>query len=80
MLFFSFFFPGWFGLRKNFVDFALDCCPLLQEYVNVSYRKGGVSEGMGGVRSKKQRKKLKQLVDLEENSDVYPYEDIYLPD
>lgn len=28
---------GWFGIRKDFCQFLLGACPLLQEYGNISY-------------------------------------------
>ena len=28
---------GWFGIRKDFCQFLLSVCPLLQEYGNISY-------------------------------------------
>ncbi|KAM7314184.1 tigger transposable element-derived protein 6-like [Ixodes scapularis] len=32
-----FFAKGWFGIRKDFCQFLLGACPLLQEYGNISY-------------------------------------------
>lgn len=31
------FFPGWFGIRKDFCHFLLSLCPFLQEYANIAY-------------------------------------------
>ncbi|XP_012945248.2 transmembrane protein 185A [Aplysia californica] len=31
------FYPGWFGIRKDFCLFLLGACPCLQEYGNISY-------------------------------------------
>lgn len=28
---------GWFGIRKDFCQFVLGVCPLLQEYANIAY-------------------------------------------
>ena len=30
---------GWFGVKKNASDFALECFPLLQELANVSFNR-----------------------------------------
>ena len=68
----------------------LDCCPLLQEYANVSYRKdrstnenmtqGESPSGSGGGGGGRRKKRLKHLIDIEGQETEYPYEDIYTPD
>ena len=68
-------FTGWFGIRKNAIDFMLDCCPLLTEYANVSYRK---ERERNINQNSKRLTKLKHLMDVEEAK--YCYEDIYTPD
>jgi hypothetical protein len=30
-------FIGWFGIRKDFCQFLLGVCPILQEYGNIAY-------------------------------------------
>ena len=64
-------------MGKNFVDFILDCCPLLQVYVNVSYNKVHSEETTQQCTKKQPSKKVK-TAKVEEN--LFPYEDIYLPD
>lgn len=40
------FFPGWFGMRKDFCSFLLGICPLLQEYANIAYHSERRSNGV----------------------------------
>ena len=67
---------GWFGIRKNTVDCILDCCPLLSEYANVSYRKETLNRNNN--QNTKRLVKLKNSIYID-NAD-YCYEDIYIPD
>ena len=71
---------GWFGIRKNFIDFALDKCPVLQEYLNVSYRTEDQEELVPSENGRSTlRTKVPTDVELPAPN-VYPYEDIYTPD
>ena len=68
---------GWFGIRKNFIDYALDKCPILQEYLNVSYRTEDQEEL---VPTENGRSTLRTKVPELPAPNMYPYEDIYTPD
>ena len=85
--------PLWFGIRKVFSDFALDSCPFLQEYANISIRPGGLDEDRElvnneevdglSVESRKPRKTKEELALIQEDivdPSVYPYEDLMVPD
>ena len=72
---------GWFGIRKTFTDLILDCCPLLQEYANVSYVKED-EEVLTAVHLEEDgsRHEPKRPAQEAIKPNVYPYEDIYIPD
>jgi len=73
-------FAGWFGIRRNFIDFALDKCPILQEYVNVSYRTEDQEE-LVPTENDHTTHRIKMPTDVELPApNLYPYEDIYTPD
>lgn len=44
------YFPGWFGIRKDFCQFLLSVFPLLQEYANIAYN-NNVNRGANVVPS-----------------------------
>lgn len=78
---FCFVFPtGWFGIRKNFVDFVLDNCPILQEYVNVSYRTEDQEESAAAEGGHSKHRTTPTTVVRTPDPKLYPYEDIYAPD
>lgn len=72
--------PWWFGIKKNFIEFILELCPIFKEYLNVSWGKDGEdSENPEPVKIKiKGDKKVTTFIVLE-NKD-YLYEDIMTPD
>eukprot|EP00731_Ephydatia_muelleri_P030808 Em0022g322a len=73
--------PWWFGMRKTFVELALDKCPILQEYMNVSYSKEGLTATLHKDDTEDVATLTKLPVPVNSSSpSKYPYEDIFLPD
>ena len=73
--------PWWFGMRKTFVELALDKCPILQEYMNVSYHKEGLPSALHQDDTENVVKLTKLPVPVDSSSpSEYPYEDIFRPD
>ena len=74
-------YSGWFGMRKTFVELALDKCPILQEYMNVSYHKEGLPSALHQDDTENVVKLTKLPVPVDSSSpSEYPYEDIFRPD
>ena len=71
---------GWFGIRRNFVDFVLDKCPVLQEYVNVSYSPEDPEEEAATEDGHSKLRTVPSTVVWTPGPEIYPYEDIYTPD
>ena len=74
--------PWWFGLHKNFTDFLLDTCPPLQEYANISVSHQddeSISDGSKLGRCGKSKQPPSEKLTVLAN-DVYPYEDLMMPD
>lgn len=70
----------WYGIRKNFVELSLDCCPFLQEYANVSYHKVRWDIETGRPREEGEKRK-DMILNIKIDDEIeYPYEDIYMPD
>jgi hypothetical protein len=76
--------PWWFGVHRNFSTFALDVCPILREYANISI----TSEDNASQNSNpdveqarsKVKKKHKQVSSQCASSEQFPLEDIFTPD
>lgn len=79
--------PGniwWFGIRKNFVEFVLDHCPLLQEYFNISYQpqsnEAELSSTLPAPHKNPPKQKAKTKKEIHDVNELYPYIDVYTPD
>ena len=76
--------PLWFGLQKTFSTFALDTCPVLREYANISIISEDGPGHHGNPEEEQPRSKIKKKHKLVSNqsapSDDYPHEDIFTPD
>ena len=78
--------PWWFGVNKTFSELALDVCPLLREYVNISVApdddrgsENVAEEGVEVVLKLPQVKK-RGAQDCSIPATQYPLEDIFSPD
>lgn len=69
---------GWFGIRKDFCQFLLSTCPILQEYANIAYHSDNRSDREDG--SKNERKMDKRLKKSEIMKPVVPIVSIEMPD
>lgn len=83
--------PLWFGLRKNFVEVLQELCPVLKQYLNVSWTKSGGDEGerlseiMAKLKSMSQKPAAAKVAAVSvatttSESKDYPYQDIMTPD
>ncbi|XP_026480386.1 transmembrane protein 185A-like [Ctenocephalides felis] len=68
----------WFGIRKDFCQFLLSTCPILQEYANIAYHSDNRSDREDG--SKNERKMDKRLKKSEIMKPVVPIVSIEMPD
>lgn len=78
---------GWFGIRKDFSQFLLSICPVLQEYANIAYSSGRTADNERDPDSatdaappdtsngKEKSKKLSEI-----NKPVVPIVSIDMPD
>ncbi len=74
--------PLWFGLQKNFVDVLMEMCPVLKEYLNVSWsKKTDEAEKLSEISAKlKSKKPQLTATSIAMESKNYSYEDIMTPD
>ena len=76
--------PLWFGLQKSFVDVLIEVCPVLKEYLNVSWsKKADEAEMLSEIHLKLKSKSSKQqltTMTVPTESKSYFYEDIMTPD
>lgn len=82
---------GWFGIRKDFSQFLLSICPVLQEYANIAYTSGRTGDtererererdttpDIGPPDSTSSKDKSKKLSEI--NKPVVPIVPIDMPD
>lgn len=68
----------WFGMRKDFCQFVLGACPLLQEYANIAYNHPAAGDAQPATHASKPDKRLVRKSDL--MKPVVPIVSIDLPD